>query len=138
MNTEYDTLMESFLINCPCDDLPTTEEGMYRFIQNGIAIYNVKVGSYKKYLQHDIVGDNDMEQINVCLTDTELLLMAHCIELSHLRSSFNLFSQIYNTFSKEMGLKNHSASVSSRLTSISQCEKVIGEILENSVDDWEV
>lgn len=136
--TSYDTLFESFLVNCPNNDIPDNDEGKYAMIQNAVKIYNLKTKIYKDNLTYPIKGDDLMEELDCELTDYEILLFAHCLKLSHLKGQYTYFSQLFSSFSKEMGMKNYNAQVSGRLSDIKDTENVINELLETSIEDWEV
>lgn len=138
MNTTYDDLYEAFLINCPNNEIPQTNEGKYVQIQNAIAFYNFKTNTYKDYLTSGIKGSNEIESIDVLLNDIEMLLFSHCMKFVYLSSKFTEFTQVWGVFTKEAGFSNYKGQVDARTKDIESTEKVIDLILEDSVTDWEV
>ena len=138
MNTTYDELYVAFLLNCPNNDIPSTNEGKYAQIQNAISFYNLKSNTYKDHILSGIKGNNTSEMLDFKLKENELLLFSHCMKLAHLKSELTFFISLYSTFTKETGIKEYRGQVSAREVDIKATEDFITSILEDSIEDWEV
>jgi hypothetical protein len=125
--TNYDEIFSVFLDNCRVDNstLPYDDEGKYSMIHNGIRHYNSKVDSSETKLTYDDL----MEQINVQLDDTRLLLLAFCIRYSELENNLIEFEQVWQPFQKEVGQKFYGEQIKGREGTLERTEKRITELL---------
>lgn len=129
--TTYDTVWETFLNKCKIDDLdlPTSDEAIYRTIQNAILTFNMK-------LEDNLSGDNENEVLSRELNNNELLLLAHCIRLIILENQLIYFSGTFNPFTKEIGTRNFGNQLN-RLEGLVQREDdIIDSIVIKMTDDF--
>lgn len=125
--TSYDEIFECFKENCRVDDatLPYDDEGKYAMIHNAIRHYNSRVDKTEIKLKYDDM----MEQINIQLDDTRLLLLAFCMRYAELENNLIEFQQVWQSFQKEVGQKFYREQISGRENTLDRTEKRIRELL---------
>ena len=139
--TTYDQIITSFIINCKVrrDLIPQDENILKEWIQNAIKMYNVKTKPYEESFNTPIAGDDFTEEINVSLTDGELLVLSFIMKLVFLRNERISFATKYAVFQKEFGINNYNAQIKGKAAleeSVEmQIEKTIRDI---RIPDWEV
>lgn len=99
--TTYDHLWSTFLNKTKIDDLelPTTDAKIYQTIQGAILSFNNR-------LRDNLSGDNATEQLSRELDGDHLLILAHYIRLSVLENQLIYFSNTWQPFGKDIGVKN--------------------------------
>jgi len=129
--TTYDTVWETFLNKCKIDDLdlPTSDEAIYRTIQNAILTFNMK-------LEDNLSGDNENEVLSRELNNNELLLLAHCIRLIILENQLIYFSGTFNPFTKEIGTRNFGNQLNRLEGLVRREDDIIDSIVIKMTDDF--
>lgn len=140
MNTTYDELAEYFIANCEINpsDLPKNDDQWCLFIANAIKIYNNKVKKYEGFYTQNITADEFIEELNVSLNDDEILVVAHIMKLVMLKNSLSYFASVWSTFTKELGVKNFNQQVSAKQEMIDDTNRFIDELIQNTIDTWEL
>lgn len=130
--TTYDTIWEVFIDNCMVDPstLPTSNEGKYSLIHNGIRKYNVSTDISEVKLTYD----DTLEQINIELDDNRLLLLAYCMRYNFLENDLIAFEQVWQPFIKEIGQKFYREQISGRESTLARTKFEINQLLLN-IDD---
>lgn len=128
--TTYDELWKTFLDNCKLSDLDIPQnEKIYDSIQNAVLHFNNRK-------RDELVADDDTELLNRQLNGDDLLLLAQYIRLSVLDGQRLYFTNIWNPFSKDVGLKNYSAQLKSKELLVKEQRALIDEIILNSAEDF--
>ena len=101
MNTTYDEIYQFFINNISVDQLslPSTIEGQYELIRNGVSHYNGK-------LRDDLVGDDGTESVDRVLNNDQFLAITHIMRKILLNNLLMYKSSILIGFTKEIGAKN--------------------------------
>lgn len=125
--TSYDDIYSTFLDNCGVDTstLPNTNDGKYQMIRNGVRHYNSKVDDYET----KIICNDIMEEINIELDDTRLLILAFCIKYTLLENQLINFEQVWQPFTKDIGQKFYREQISGRENMLDRTERKIIELL---------
>ncbi|MGJ0846630.1 hypothetical protein ACR77J_08070 [Tissierella praeacuta] len=127
MNTTYDEIFQCFLENCGVDPsrLPTDEEKIYDLIKNAIRYYNAEIDIL------DAVGklsyNDTLEEINVTLDDTRMMLLVYCLKYIYLENQLIEFQEIWSPYQQELGFRNYKDQVGGRERSL---ERVRQDILK--------
>ena len=131
MNSTYDDIFAMFLENCQVDDidLPNTDEGKYNMIKNAVLHFNNR-------LSDNLQANNELEEVDRVLTDSHLLILAHYLRLSFLKNKLALFSQLWQPFQKDIGLKNFSYQLSALKTIVEDEENTIDAIILHQSEDF--
>ena len=136
--TTYDDILTSFITNCKVSRklIPTNEDILKEWIQNGIKLYNNKMKKYEDDFNYPIMGDDVIESLDVKLTDDELLILINIMKLVFLKNEKTLFVSKYGVFQKEFGINNYNAQANSKDLEITEQEKTIDDLIVNALDDW--
>lgn len=137
-NTSYDELWESFLQVCGYDysELPQTDERRYILIKNTVRLYNQKAKKYEGRIKGNIKGDDDMEELNVALNDTEILIFSYLMSHLFATNKYTEFTSVWGVFAKETGLKDYKAQCSAREYTIEKFEKEANRLIEDEIDSF--
>lgn len=131
MNTSYDEIFESFLMNCGIDtsELPKDQDKIYLIINNAVNHYN-------NFMEEDycIEADNKTETISKKLNGSCLLILAYCIKYTYLENQLIEFEEIWSPFQKEIGFKNYKDQVTSREKTLERTKSRIIELISNIED----
>ncbi|APR02491.1 TPA: hypothetical protein ACXDAY_002073 [Clostridium botulinum] len=131
MNTSYDEIFESFLLNCGIDtsELPKDQNKIYSIINNAVNHYN-------NFMEEDyyITTNNETETIDKRLDGSCLLILAHCIKYTHLENQLIEFEEIWSPFQKEIGFKNYKDQIASREKTLERTKNKIIELISNIED----
>lgn len=129
--TTYDEIIKSFVNNCGVDTsrLPDDEEKLYDIIQNAISHYNAHLKD-----ESPIVGNNDLECLNIFLDGTRLLILAYCTKYIHLENHLVEFQELWFPFQHDLGIKNYKSQVDGREKTLERTEKKIIE-LKSTLED---
>ncbi|BAO04898.1 uncharacterized protein CBO05P1_179 [Clostridium botulinum B str. Osaka05] len=131
MNTSYDEIFESFLMNCGTDtsELPKDQDKIYLIINNAVNHYN-------NFMEEDycIEADNKTETISKKLNGSCLLILAYCIKYTYLENQLIEFEEIWSPFQKEIGFKNYKDQVTSREKTLERTKSRIIELISNIED----
>lgn len=129
--TTYDEIWKTFLAKCKVNnyDLPQTPEKIYGAIESAILDYNNR-------LQSNIVADNTGETISEKLDSDHLLLLSRFIKLNFLRNQEIFFTNTWQPFGKDIGLKNFSDQLRSIKELVKSEEKVIDATIANFQNDY--
>lgn len=135
MYTSYDEIWAKFLTVCGYDssDIPQHEELIYQFIRSGVTAYNGMVGKYEGKFKENIKCDNDMEEVNVELSDLEIEILAYCISSIFASSKLSEFVSVWGVFAKETGIKDYKAQLDGRQHMIEYFIKKAKELIENEI-----
>lgn len=126
--TTYDDIWQTFVDNCMLTDIiPTTDESRYILIHNGIKRYNSSVSGNELKLTYD----DTLEIINTTLDDTRLLLLAYCIRYTFLENELISFEQIWQSFSKDVGIKFYGDQIKGREATLQRTKQEISQLLLN-------
>ncbi|MFB0831552.1 hypothetical protein ACEU2D_18355 [Brevibacillus laterosporus] len=130
-NTTYDEIYTTFINRCKVDDLelPQNDEQIYNFIHGAIMDYNNR-------LQEKLDWDDTSETVSRELTVDDLLLIAHYLRLTFLKNQLIYFTNTWQPFTKDIGLKNYQAQLRSLDSLILFEEKKIESIIQNRADDF--
>ena len=133
MNTTYDEIYKSFIINCKVDpsDLPDTNEKRYDAINNAVMYFNNR-------LRRKIECNDQKEEVSEKLSQDDLLVLANYIKLIFLENEETEFTSIYGVFAKELGFRNYKDQVSAKKNIILRQKKKIDDLILNSITTWEV
>ncbi|MFS0657361.1 hypothetical protein AB1L07_01885 [Niallia alba] len=131
MLTSYDDIWSTFMDNCKTSslNLPRTNEGMYKAINNASKLFNNR-------LRADLKCDDEKESINKLLNDDELLILANYIRLVFLRNEKTFHETLFQPFSKDIGVKNYTTQVKNLESSVSDQERVIDMLIMNTEEDF--
>ncbi|HCL4447331.1 TPA: hypothetical protein N2D16_002937 [Clostridium botulinum] len=131
MNTSYDEIFESFLLNCGVDtsELPKDQYKIYLIINNAVNHYN-------NFMEEDyyITTDNKTEAVSKELNGSCLLILAYCIKYTYLENQLIEFEEIWSPFQKEIGFKNYKDQVTSREKTLERTKNKIIELISNIED----
>ncbi|TPG68701.1 hypothetical protein EEL31_09305 [Brevibacillus laterosporus] len=130
-NTTYDQIYTTFITRCKVDDLelPQNDEQIYDFIHGAIMDYNNR-------LREDIDWDDTSETVSKKLPNDDLLLLAHYLRIIFLKNQLIYFTNTWQPFTKDIGLKNYQAQLRSLDTLVANEEKKIESIIQNRADDY--
>lgn len=130
MRTTYDTIYSTFMDNNLADDidLPQDDEGIYRFINNAIKLYNNRE-------RDNIECNDDIESVDRKLNNDEILMIAHYIKLAFLKNQLSAFTLTWQPFDKDMGLRNYDSQVRAMGRLVSDVEDVIRDIKFSKEED---
>ncbi|MED1665773.1 hypothetical protein [Brevibacillus laterosporus] len=130
-NTTYDQIYTTFITRCKVDDLelPQNDEQIYDFIHGAIMDYNNR-------LREDIDWDDTSETVSKKLPNDDLLLLAHYLRITFLKNQLIYFTNTWQPFTKDIGLKNYQAQLRSLDTLVANEEKKIENIIQNRADDY--
>lgn len=128
--TTYDEVYKFFIVNCRTDSLmlPSTPEQQYDAIRNAVLIFNNK-------LRDTLSCDDEAELFNRKLNDDEILLISHLLRLTVIKNTLTFKNGIFTTFTKEIGVRNINAQLSSLRDEIRMEEESISNIIFNMLDD---
>lgn len=129
--TTYDELWAAFLNKTKINDLdlPQTDQQIYDTIHNAVRAFNNR-------LQDNLSYDDATETFGRELTDNEILLLTHFIRLIILENQLIYFSNLWNPFTKEIGLKNFGDQLKRLETLVENESKRIDSIIINMADDY--
>lgn len=132
MATTYDTVYTNFITNTKMEsiDLPQTNQGKYDLIRNAVMLYNNR-------FRTSITCDDLTETLSITLTDDALLIVGQYMRITCLRNSLTYKNSIFNTFTKEIGVKFIDAQVNKLENEIIDCNNMIDAIVFNA-DDSEI
>ncbi|QDX94747.1 hypothetical protein EEL30_22150 [Brevibacillus laterosporus] len=130
-NTTYDQIYTTFITRCKVDDLelPQNDEQIYDFIHGAIMDYNNR-------LREDIDWDDTSETVSKKLPNDDLLLLAHYLRITFLKNQLIYFTNTWQPFTKDIGLKNYQAQLRSLDTLVANEEKKVENIIQNRADDY--
>lgn len=131
MNTSYDTVWQTFLNNCKVSDfdLPQTPELIYEYIKNAVMHFNNKFRTV-------ITCDDTLEQLSEELSNDYLLILAHYIRLIFLKNQKTYFENLWQPFSKDVGLKNFTTQLTSLKSSVKEEQDTIDSLIANMEEDY--
>ena len=127
--TTYDELYTLFATNYSSDGLflPRTIEQKYNTIRKAVMLFNNR-------LRDNLVCDDSMETVDRDLSDDEKLVIARLIRLTLLRNTRTFKNSMFDTFTKEIGVKNINAQLSSLKDDIDAEESAISMLIFNMTD----
>jgi len=127
--TSYDEIYQFFLNNISVDNLmlPSSIEGQYEAIRNGISHYN-------NITRENVIADDETETVNVKLNNDQILILAHCMKLILLQNILMYKNSIMIPFTKEIGVKNVGDQIKSIQASIEEEKNTIGMLIFNADD----
>ena len=130
MATKYNDLYQYFISNTKVSDLdlPSTDEGKYDLIKNGVSLYNNR-------FRTDISLDNNAEEISIDLDNDQFIIISYYMRLVILKNSLSYKNSIFSTFSKEIGVKFINSQVNSLESDIQECNESIDLIVFHSDDN---
>ena len=125
--TTYDVIYTNFITNTKMDsiDLPQTAQGKYDIIKNAVMLYNNR-------FRTSITCDDLTESLNIALTEDQLLIVGQYMRITCLRNNLTYKNSIFNTFTKEIGVKFIDAQVNKLENEIKDCNNMIDFISFNS------
>jgi hypothetical protein len=106
-------------------DLPQTAQGKYDIIKNAVMLYNNR-------FRTSITCDDLTESLNIALTEDQLLIVGQYMRITCLRNNLTYKNSIFNTFTKEIGVKFIDAQVNKLENEIKDCNNMIDFISFNS------
>lgn len=129
--TSYDKLWLTFLNNTKVDDLdlPQTPERIYEVIHNAILHFNNR-------LRDDLGYNDDLEQLDRELSNDHLIILAHYIRYSFLLNQLTYFQNVWQPFTKDVGMRNFSAQLKSLETSVDRQKETIDSLIMNMQVDF--
>jgi hypothetical protein len=129
--TTYDTVWTTFLNKCKMSDLdlPQLPGKIHDTIQGAILSFNNR-------LRDNLAGDNTAETLNRELVGDELLILAHYIRISILENQLIYFTNTWQPFQKDIGLKNFSAQLKTLESLVEREENLIDSIILNAQEDY--
>lgn len=129
--TSYDEIWTTFLNNCKVSDLdlPQTNKAIYESIRNAVMYMNNR-------LRTDLICDDVKETLNKEITQDRLLILANYIRYIFLINQKTYFENLWQPFSKDVGLKNFSTQLNSLKTSIELQDKTIDRLIMNTEVDF--
>jgi len=129
MATTYDTVYTNFITNTKMEsiDLPQTDQGKYDLIRNAVMLYNNR-------FRTSIVCDDFTETLSVDLDNDALLIVGQYMRITCLRNNLTYKNSIFNTFTKEIGVKFIDAQVNKLENEIIDCNNMIDAIVFNADD----
>lgn len=132
MATTYNQVYTNFITNTKMDsiDLPQTNQGKYDLIRNSVMLYNNR-------FRTSITCDDLTETLSVTLTEDQLLIIGQYMRITCLRNNLTYKNSIFNTFTKEIGVKFIDAQVNKLENEIIDCNNMIDSIVFNA-DDSEI
>ena len=138
--TTYDEIWECFLTNTKVSKslVPTNDIIIYQWINNAKNLYNNKMKQYQNDFSYPIQCYDDIEMLNVALTEDELLIFTNYIKLVFLKNEKTGFVSKYGVFQKEFGINNYNAQANARDLEVKEQEHFINELIINALDDWSV
>lgn len=137
-NTSYDELWETFLQVCGYDysEIPQTDERRYILIKNTVRLYNQKAKKYEGRIQGKIKADDDMEELNVSLTDTEILIFSYLMSSLFATNKYTEFTSVWGVFAKETGMKYYKDQCNAREYTINKFEREAERLIEDEIDTF--
>jgi len=138
--TTYDEIWECFLTNTKVNKslIPTNDTVIYQWINNAKSLYNNKMKQYQNDFSYPLQCYDDIEMLNLALTEDELLIFTNYIKLVFLKNEKTSFVSKYGVFQKEFGINNYNAQASARDLEVKEQESFINELIINALDDWSV
>lgn len=132
MATTYDQVYTNFITNTKMDsiDLPQTNQGKYDLIRNSVMLYNNR-------FRASITCDDLNEVLSITLTEDQLLIIGQYMRITCIRNNLTYKNSIFNTFTKEIGVKFIDAQVNKLENEIIDCNNMIDSIVFNA-DDSEI
>lgn len=131
-NTTYDQLYEKFSSIAKFSNLslPSTVEGQYNLIRDGLDIYNSR-------MDDNLICDNTTETINQELTSQQINLFANCMKLQVINNIYSEFVDTYSMYQKEIGFKDYKSQIDGKLSLITNQENIVNELVFSMKDDYE-
>ena len=128
--TTYDELYTLFITNYSSDGLflPRTVEQQYNTIKNAVMLFNNRI-------RGNLICDDSTETVNRELSDDEKLIIARLIRLTLLRNTRTFKNSMFDTFTKEIGVKNINAQLNSLKDEIDAEESAISMLIFNMTDE---
>ena len=128
--TTYDELYTLFITNYSSDGLflPRTVEQQYNTIKNAVMLFNNRI-------RDNLICDDSTETVNRELSDDEKLIIARLIRLTLLRNTRTFKNSMFDTFTKEIGVKNINAQLNSLKDEIDAEESAISMLIFNMTDE---
>ncbi|PAD85031.1 hypothetical protein CHH57_01595 [Niallia circulans] len=129
--TSYDEIWTTFLNNCKVSDLdlPQTNKAIYESIRNAVMYMNNR-------LRTDLICDDVKETLDKEITQDHLLILANYIRYIFLINQKTYFENLWQPFSKDVGLKNFSTQLNSLKSSIELQDKTIDRLIMNTEVDF--
>ncbi|MEM5009250.1 hypothetical protein WKH57_00885 [Niallia taxi] len=129
--TSYDQIWTTFLNNCMVSDLelPQSDEGKYEMIKNAVMYFNNR-------LRTSVTCDDFTETLNEEVEDDYLLIIANYIRYIFLINQKTYFENLWQPFSKDVGLKNFNTQLNSLKNSIELQDKTIDRLIINTEVDF--
>jgi len=129
--TSYDEIWTTFLNNCKVSDLdlPQTNQAIYESIKNAVMYMNNR-------LRTDLICDDVKETLDKEITQDHLLILANYIRYIFLINQKTYFENLWQPFSKDVGLKNFSTQLNSLKSSIELQDKTIDRLIMNTEVDF--
>lgn len=124
--TSYDDIMTCFIENTGIDTtkLPTEDEHIYAMIKNASKHYGV-------FLKDEayIVCDDELEEINISLDYTRLLIFAYCMKYVYLENQLVGFEELWSPFQNDLGIKNYRSQIQARQSTLERTKQKITELV---------
>lgn len=129
--TTYDKLWETFIQKCKISDidLPQIPEAIYQTIQGALLSYNNRK-------RDNITGDDTIEELSRELSTDELLILAHYIRLSILENQLIFFTNTWQPFSADVGLRNFGTQLKTLEKLVENENKKIDSLIANTEEDY--
>lgn len=140
MNTSYNEVWETFLQVCGYDssEVPQTDAKRYILIKNAIRLYNQKADKYEGRIQGHIIGDETLEQLNLELKPTEIMIFANIMSSIFAQNKYTEFSSVWGVFAKETGFKDYKAQCQAREYAIQKFENEVDRLIEDEIDSFDL
>ena len=130
MGTTYDEIYTYFITNTQIEELelPSTDNGKYNLIANGVLMYNNK-------FRANITTDNITETVSIILNNDQLMIIGQYMRMTTLRNMLSYKNSKFAIFTKEIGVRFINSQVSSLSTEIKECERQVDLIIFNADED---
>lgn len=128
--TTYDKLFTTFIgINKTNPaNIPTDDEKKYDMIHNAIMHYNNR-------LRTEISWDDTLEQLNIELSNDQLILLAHYLKLACLENDLDYFVSVWSGFQSELK-GNYRDQQKGKQDLVNREDAIIEQIIFNMTDDY--
>jgi hypothetical protein len=129
--TTYDELWTTFLNRCKISDidLPQSDEKIYDTIHGAVLSFNNR-------LRDDLGYDDTTEQFDRQLNNDELLILAHYIRHHILENQLIFFTNTWQPFQQDIGIKNFSTQLKTLEELVAKEERKIDSLIINTMDDF--
>lgn len=127
--TTYDKVYRLFITICKTDgfNLPETSGDIYDLIHSAVIKYN-------NVMRDNLDYEDSKEEFSRELDNDEMLILANFIKLIFLENDLTYYTTIFSGFTKEIGLKNYSATSKAKQSLVEKQKNIISDLIFNSDD----